>query len=43
MLDEPESLTDYNTRLFHSGDGIWIDFGVSCGETYFDEGMNVDT
>jgi hypothetical protein len=43
MLDEPDSLTDYDNRLFHSGAGFWIEFGVSHGEPYFDEGSDGDT
>jgi hypothetical protein len=43
MLDEPGSLKDYDNRLLHSGAGIWIDFGVSCGEPYFDERIDADT
>ena len=37
MLDQPDLLTDYENRLFHSGAGSWIEFGVSLGEPYFDE------
>lgn len=37
MLHEPESVADYENRLFHSGAGFWIDFGISHGEPYFDE------
>ena len=37
MLDDPCGLTDYDNRLFHSGVGIWMDYGVSHGEPYFNE------
>ncbi|WP_442509505.1 hypothetical protein SH528x_001081 [Novipirellula sp. SH528] len=43
MLDEPDSLIDYDNRLFHSGAGFWIEFGVSQGEPYFDESADADT
>lgn len=43
MLDEPNSLTDYDNRLFHSGAGCWIEFGVCQGEPYFDESTDVKT
>ena len=36
MLDEPDSLTDYDDRMYHAGAGYWVEFGVSNGEPYFD-------
>jgi hypothetical protein len=42
MLDAPDLLTDYDNRLFHSGAGVWIEFGVSHGEPYFDESSDAD-
>ena len=40
MLDEPDALADYDNRLYHSGGGFSIDFGVSQGEPYFEERMD---
>lgn len=37
LLEAPADLTDYDSRLFHSGACIWIEFGVSNGEPYMFE------
>lgn len=36
LLDDPTSVLDYKNKVYHSGLGSWIDFGVSCGEPYMD-------
>ena len=37
ILKQPESLVDYQNRMYHPGAGAWIDFGVDCGEPYMVE------
>lgn len=34
LLAEPADLADYQDRMHHPGDGIWIRFGVEDGEPF---------
>jgi hypothetical protein len=36
LLSAPTDIADHNGRMFHSGGGDWIDFGVSHGEPFMD-------
>ena len=37
LLSEPEQLADFQTSVYHSGFGGWLDFGCEAGEPYCDE------
>jgi len=36
LLDDPNSLVDYENRMYHSMSGTWVAFGVCYGEPYMD-------
>lgn len=36
LLDSPDSIADYDNRMYHSGAGCWARFGVSMGQPYMD-------
>lgn len=37
LLSEPTDLAEYNDKMYHSGAGIWIRFGVEDGEPFMVE------
>jgi hypothetical protein len=37
LLADPYDLPDYNDRMFHSGAGVWLAFGVAHGKPFIDE------
>jgi len=38
LLEEPTELEDYEDKMYHSGAGVWIHFGVKDGEPFMIEG-----
>lgn len=37
LLAEPDEMEDYRDSTFHSGAGVWLDFGVEDGEPFLEE------
>jgi hypothetical protein len=37
LLSAPTDLSDYEDRLYHSGAGVWLLFGVESGEPFMRE------
>ena len=37
LLADPTNVADYQGRMYHSGDGVWITFGIKNGESFMIE------
>ena len=37
LLSDPANLEDYRDSLFHTGAGVWLDFGIEDGEPFLEE------
>lgn len=42
LLENPDDLADFETRVFHPGAGVWLRYGCESGEPYCRESDDDD-